>query len=65
MLKISEIKRLIEEDATSIRKQYAKIGQRYYDADHDIKGYRMFYYNADGDLVEDKTRSNERISVSC
>ncbi len=62
MLKISDIKRLIDEDSASIRKRYARVGQRYYEADHDIKGYRMFYYNADGDLVEDKTRSNERIS---
>ena len=62
MLKTSEIKRLIDADSVSHRKKYAAIGQRYYEGDHDIKDYRMFYYNADGDLVEDKTRSNERIS---
>lgn len=62
MLSVSEIKRLIDEDSNSTKKQYAKVGQRYYEGDHDIKDYRMFYYNADGDLVEDKTRSNERIS---
>jgi SPP1 family phage portal protein len=62
MLKPAEIKRLIDEDAVSMRKRYARIGQRYYEGDHDIKEYRMFYYNADGELVEDRTRSNERIS---
>lgn len=62
MLKTSEIKRLIDADLISRRKKYAAIGQRYYEAEHDIKDYRLFYYNADGDLVEDKCRSNERIS---
>ena len=40
----------------------AKVGQRYYDAEHDIKDYRMFYYNADGQLVEDTYRTNTKIS---
>lgn len=62
MLEVSEIKRLIEEDFNSPKKQLARVGQRYYEGDHDIKGYKMYYYNADGDLCEDKTRSNERIS---
>lgn len=39
-----------------------RVGQRYYEAEHDIKNYRLFYYNSDGDLVEDKTRSNVKIS---
>lgn len=61
MLKTDEIKQLIEEDERSDKKRYARIGARYYDGDHDIKGYRLFYYNADGNLVEDLTRSNVRI----
>lgn len=61
MLKESEIKRLIEEDALSDKKRKAREGQRYYEAEHDILQYRMFYYNADGILVEDKARSNSRI----
>lgn len=61
MLKEAEIKRLIEEDVLSEKKRKAKEGQRYYEADHDILQYRMFYYNADGVLVEDKARSNSRI----
>ncbi len=62
MLQENEIKKLIDNDRSSKKKQYARIGMRYYDGDHDIKNYRVFYYNGDGDLVEDRTRSNERIS---
>ena len=54
-------KRFIQEDSTSDRKRLAAIGQRYYEADHDILKCRLFYYNADGDLVEDTTRSNIKI----
>lgn len=61
MLKESEIKRFIEEDALSDKKRMAAVGQRYYEAEHDILNYRLFYYNADGILVEDKARSNSRI----
>lgn len=62
LLTETQIKELIDKDRTSLKKQIALVGQRYYEADHDIKQYRMFYYNADGDLVEDKTRTNMRIS---
>lgn len=61
MLTEAEIKRLIDDDAVSDRKRQAAVGQRYYEAEHDILNYRMFYYNADGILVEDKARSNSRI----
>lgn len=61
MLTEAEIKRLIEDDSVSDRKRQAATGQRYYEAEHDILNYRMFYYNADGILVEDKARSNSRI----
>lgn len=61
MLTEAEIKRFIDEDITSEKKRLAAIGQRYYEAEHDILNYRMFYYNADGVLVEDKARSNSRI----
>ena len=61
MLTEAEIKRLIEDDAVSDKKRQAAVGQRYYEAEHDILNYRMFYYNADGLLVEDKARSNSRI----
>lgn len=61
MLTVQEIKMFIDEDAASMKKHYARIGERYFDGDHDIKQYRLFYYNADGDLVEDKTRANVKI----
>lgn len=61
MLTTEEIKQLINEDAASDKKKFARKGQDYYEGDHDIRGYRLFYYNADGKLVEDKTRSNVKI----
>lgn len=62
MLKPEEIKDLIAADRNSDKKQYATVGQRYYDAEHDILQYRMFYYNEDGKLVEDTTSANSRIA---
>lgn len=62
MLKETQIRELIDKDRSSLKKQLALVGQRYYEADHDIKQYRMFYYNSDGDLVEDKTRTNVKIA---
>lgn len=61
MLTEAEIKRFIEDDVMSEKKRLAMIGQRYYEAEHDILNYRVFYYNTDGVLVEDKARSNSRI----
>ena len=58
MLTETEILRLIDEDAASVKKRLARVGQAYYEGDHDIKNYQLYYYNADGELVEDKTRSN-------
>lgn len=62
MLTIEEITQFIESDRSSERKILAKKGVKYYEADHDIRHYRIFYYNADGQLVEDTTRSNIKIS---
>ena len=61
-LNVSEIKQFITDDIASERKRRAKVGERYYNAEHDILNTRLFYYNADGKLVEDKTRSNIKIS---
>ena len=61
MLSTSEIKRFIDEDNASERKKFARKGESYYLGDHDIKDFRLFYYNNDGKLVEDKTRSNVKI----
>ena len=61
MLTTEEIKKFIDEDDASFLKKKAKEGQRYYDGRHDILDYRMFFWNAEGNLVEDKTRSNVKI----
>lgn len=62
MLSETEIKRFIDDDKTSEKKKTAAIGQRYLEGRHDILNYRLFYYDADGILQEDKTRSNIKIS---
>lgn len=61
MLTIEEIKKFLDEDENSKLKKAARVGQQYYDGEHDILKYRMFYYNADGQLVEDKFRANVKI----
>ena len=62
MLTIQEIKSFIDNDAASMKKQLAKTGLRYYEGDHDIKNYRIFYIDGNGQLQEDKTKSNIKIS---
>lgn len=62
MLSVQEIKTFIDNDAASIKKKLALVGQRYYEAEHDIKQYRMFYFDAEGVLQEDTTKSNIKIS---
>ena len=62
MLTQNEITRFIQEDKTSAKKQFARVGQNYYEGIHDILNYQLYYYNADGQLTEDKTRTNIKIS---
>jgi SPP1 family phage portal protein len=62
MLSIEEIGRMIDDDRTSVQKAYARKAFDYYEAEHDIRFYRIFYRNGDGELVEDKNRSNARIA---
>lgn len=62
MLSINEIKTFIDQDAASAKKRYAKTGLRYYEADHDIADYRLFYVDANGEIKEDKTKSNIKIA---
>ena len=62
MLTVDEIKQFIQDDATSEKKQFARKGLAYYEGRHDIKDYEMYYYNADGELIKDTTRSNIKIS---
>lgn len=61
MLKPEEISALIQDDSTSERKKSFEVGRRYYEGQHDILSYKLYYYNSDGKLVEDKTRSNIKI----
>lgn len=60
MLNIGEIQTLL--NTIDNRKAQAKVGRRYYHAAHDIQDYRLFYYDAFGELREDHTRSNIKIS---
>ena len=62
MLTIQEIKTFIDNDRESMKKKLARTGLRYYEGDHDIKNYRIFYIDADGQLQEDKSKSNIKIS---
>lgn len=62
MISIHEIKQFINDDMTSVRKQFARKGVWYYEGRHDIKDYEVFYFDDDGLLVKDRTKSNERIS---
>ena len=61
MLTVQEIKTFIDNDRASEKKRLARVGQRYYEADHDIKDFRIFFFDADGKLKEDKTKSNIKI----
>lgn len=59
MLSTNEIKYFL--DSVKLSKAKAKKGADYYEGRHDILDYRIFYYNSDGNLVEDKYRSNVKI----
>lgn len=62
MLNTEDIRSFIENDLASDKKKNAEIAQRYYDAQHDILGYRIFFFDAEGNYKEDKTKSNIKIS---
>lgn len=64
MLNITEIKQFIDEDRTSKRKKQALVGLKYYESEHDIKQYKIYYYNGDGELKEDKNKANIQIPHS-
>lgn len=61
MLTPERIKSLIESDMSSKKKQFAMVGQRYYEGDHDIRRYRVFFIDKDDNVREDTTKSNVRI----
>ena len=62
MLKLEEIRIFLDQDKASTKKHFARMGQRYYDGDHDIRDYRVFFIDAEGKLQEDKYRSNVKIA---
>ena len=62
MLTEAEILRLIQEDSASTKKKLARTGQAYYEGNHDIKNYKLYYFDANGDYIEDTNRSNIKIS---
>jgi len=61
MLSKQEITRFLSEDYYSELKQKARKGRKYYHGKHDIAQYRLFYFDADGNLREDRCRSNVKI----
>lgn len=62
MLTPEAIKTYIDNDAGSTKKELARIGQRYYEGDHDIRKYKIMYLDKNRNLVEDKVKSNVKIS---
>ncbi|KEH96855.1 portal protein [Clostridium botulinum C/D str. BKT12695] len=57
----SEIKKLIDRDRVSQNKAKGREGIKYYKGGHEILNYRLFYYDNNGILKEDKYRSNIKI----
>ena len=62
MLSTEEIRTFINNDKSSAKKLAAKVGLDYYEGRHAIQDYRIFYIDADGNVKDDKTKSNIRIS---
>ncbi len=57
----NDLRKIIEIDKGSKKKRIAKVSEKYYEADHDIKKYRVFYFDGEGNLQEDTSRSNIKI----
>lgn len=62
MLTPEEIKKYIDDDTASAKKKFARVGQRYYEGNHDIRQYKMYFFDADGKEKEEKIRSNIKIT---
>lgn len=60
MLTTDEIKEIINREKQL--KGESITAQKYYEGQHDIIDYRLYYYDGDGMLKEDKTKSNIKIS---
>ena len=61
MLTKEEIKTFIDQDRSSTKKKLAELGQRYYEGNHDIRDFRIFFIDAEGKIQEDKFKSNIKI----
>lgn len=62
VLSTTEIAQFIKDDIVSDKKRFARKGQDYYEGNHDILNYKLYYMDADGNIKEDKLRSNIKIS---
>lgn len=59
---IHEVKRLIDADLTSSIKREMRKALSYYDYKHDILKCRLFYFDNNDELKEEKYRSNTKIA---
>ena len=50
----TEVKRLVSNDRASALKKDMRVGINYYEGRHDIEDYRLFYFNNEGEIVEEK-----------
>jgi len=62
MLNEKEILDFVAADRTSAAKNDARKGLAYYDGEHDIKDYRLYYYDQEGNPQEDRYKANTKIS---
>ena len=62
MLTVEAIRTYIDNDVGDHKKQLAKVGQRYYEGQHDIKQFKILFLDKNGQLKEDKIKSNIKIS---
>lgn len=58
----NELMTKVSNDRVGPLKKDMETGLRYYDAKHDILGYRLFYFDNEGKLKEEKNRSNTKIA---
>lgn len=59
---MSELKNLIAHDRSGQAKKDMQTGVDYYEGRHDIEKYKLYFFNNEGQLVEEKNRSNIRIA---
>ena len=62
MLTESEILKFINDDMNSEKKRLARKGMKYYEGEHDIRNMKLWFFDADGNIQEDTTKSNIKIS---